>query len=105
FAAPWWVLLSDFGDLGDDPSRAAQTGAPDEPGAPDRRGFRLTGWEPAVDSTGWKFAAPQPVIVSCRWLKARALSAVEGERRSRESNDLNRRSHLLPPPPTPQLGI
>jgi hypothetical protein len=36
---------------------------------------------------GWKFAAHQLVIVPCRWPKARALSAVEGERQSRESND------------------
>jgi hypothetical protein len=36
---------------------------------------------------GWKFAAHQLVIVPCRWPKARALSVVEGERQSRESND------------------
>jgi hypothetical protein len=41
--------------------------------------------EPAVGLAGWKFAAPQPVIVS--------------ERRSRESNDLNRRSPLTSTPP------
>jgi hypothetical protein len=50
-----------------------KTGAPDEPG------FGLA---------GWNFAAPQTVIVPCRWPKARALSAVEGDRRSREPNDL-----------------
>jgi hypothetical protein len=37
--------------------------------------------EPALGLAGWKFAAPQPVIVS--------------ERRSRESNDLNWRSHPI----------
>jgi len=42
--------------------------------------------EPAVSLAGWKFAAPRPVIVS--------------ERRSRESNDLYRRSRLIPPPPS-----
>jgi hypothetical protein len=43
-----------------------KTGAPDEPGAPDRRGFRLMGWEPGFGLAGWKFAAPQTVIVSER---------------------------------------
>ena len=34
------------------------------------------------------------VIVSCRWPKARALSAVEGDRRCREPNDLDQGSKL-----------
>jgi hypothetical protein len=38
-------------------------------------------------------AALQTVIVPCRWPKARALSAAEGERRMPESNDLKIRLH------------
>ena len=70
-----------FSDPGDHLSCAAQTGVLDEP---------------AVGLAGWKFAAPQIVIVS--------------DRRSRESNDPNRRSPLRPSPlpmyPTPsQFGV
>ena len=67
-----------FSDHGDHLSCAAQTGVLDEP---------------AVGLAGWKFAAPQIVIVS--------------DRRSRESNDPNRRSplHPLPLPPSSQIGV
>ena len=44
---------------------------------------------PVLAWRGGTIAAIQTVIVLCRWPKARALSAVEGERRSREPNDLN----------------
>jgi hypothetical protein len=44
-----------------------------------------------------KIAALQTVIVPCRWPTARALSAVEGDRYNRESNDLNRRSPRMHP--------
>jgi len=39
---------------------------------------------------GAKTAALQTVIILRRWPEARALSTVEGERRSREPNDLDR---------------
>jgi len=56
--------------------------------------------EPAVGLAGWKFAAPQIVIVLRRWPEARALSAVEGDRRL---PGVERSKSAKPTPPAPHF--